>query len=202
MRRPANHVRARGLSRVGLLAAAAAAGAAVALATGMAFGSSFTLSAHKNVHVTNDPTKMFRVKPVNTHEAVAVGPSGYAVYTFQGETTHHLICKSKGGTGCLGFWPPVQVKSAKGISKAPGIKGKLGTFNRSGVGLQVTLNGQPLYYFLPDIQSHNKGQAVGDELKTFGSIWHIVTAGSAQGTRSSQPTMPPTTTTTTPYVWG
>jgi predicted lipoprotein with Yx(FWY)xxD motif len=182
--------------------AAALAGSAVAVIAGIASASSFTLNVHKNVHVTNDPTKSFRVKPVNKHEAVAVGPAGYAVYTFQGETTHHLICTSKGASGCLGFWPPVQVKSAKGISKAPGIKGKLGTFNRKGVGLQVTLNGQPLYYFSPDIMSHNKGQAVGDQLKTFGSIWHIVTAGSGNASQGPPPTMPSTTTTTTPYPPG
>ena len=54
---------------------------------------SFTLKVAKNVHVTNTPTKSFRVKAVDVHEAVAVGQSGYAVYTFQGETTRHLICK-------------------------------------------------------------------------------------------------------------
>jgi hypothetical protein len=36
------------------------------------------------VHVTNTPTKKFRAKPVDTTESVAVGPSGYPVYTFQG----------------------------------------------------------------------------------------------------------------------
>ena len=35
-------------------------------------------------------------------------------------------------------------------------------------------NGKPLYYFTPDIQAGNKKMATGDELKTFGSIWHIV----------------------------
>ena len=204
MRRSAKSHRAQLLPRTAVFLAAALAGSALALVAGMAAASSFTLRVHKNVHVTNDgPTKPFRVKRVNTREAVAVGPSGYAIYTFQGETTRHLICKSKGANGCLGFWPPVQVKSANGISKQSGIKGKLGSFNRKGVGVQLTLNGQPLYYFTPDIMSGNKGQAQGDELKTFGSIWHIVTAdpGSvAPGPTSPQPTMPTTgTTTTNPY---
>jgi predicted lipoprotein with Yx(FWY)xxD motif len=187
-----------------VIVAAALAGSAVAVIAGMAAASSFTLRVHKNVHVTNDGlTKPFRFKRVNKHEAVAVGPIGYAVYTFQGETTHHLRCTSTGANGCLGFWPPVQVKSAKGIRLAPGIKGKLGSFNRKHVGLQLTLNGQPLYYFAPDIMSGNKGQAQGDELKTFGSIWHIVTADSGNvspGPASPQPMMPTTSTTTTnPY---
>jgi predicted lipoprotein with Yx(FWY)xxD motif len=198
----------RRLPQAGGLLAADLAGSAVAVIAGMAAASSFTLKVAKDVHVTNSPTKAFRVKPVDTHEAVAVGPAGYAVYAFQGETTHHIICKktSNSSTNCWGFWPPVSVKSATGISKQSGIKGKLGTFHNHGL-LQLTLNGQPLYYFLPDIQSLNKRQATGDELKTFGSIWHIVkaNAGVASGPTSPEPTMPttsPTTTTTTPYTWG
>ena len=156
---------------------AGVAGVAVLAVAGTAIANSFTLKTLKNVHVTNTPTKMFRVKAVDTHEAVAVGPTGYAVYTFQGETTHHIICKktTSASTNCWAFWPPVSVSSAKGISKPPGIKGKLGTFRIHGT-LQVTLNGQPLYYFTPDLTSHNKHVATGDELKTFGSIWHIVKA--------------------------
>jgi len=68
---------------------------------------------------------------------------------------------------------------------------------------QLTLNGQPLYYFTPDITSKNKHEATGDELKTFGSIWHIVKAASAS-TKSSQPApMPTTSTSTSPSpTWG
>jgi hypothetical protein len=51
----------------------------------------------------------------------------------------------------------------------------------------VTLGGKPLYYFTPDIQSGNKKQATGDELKTFGSIWHIVTVGKSKTTNSPPP---------------
>jgi predicted lipoprotein with Yx(FWY)xxD motif len=179
--------------RVALLSAAALAGSAVAVVAGMAAASSFTLKIHRNVHVTNDPTKAFRVKPVNTHEAVAVGPSGYAVYTFQGETARHLICTS---ASCLGAWPLVSPASAK-VSKQSGIKGRLGTFHHRG--LDLTLNGQPLHYFALDIKARNKGQATGDELGTFGSIWHVVQAsagGASPGTTSS-------TSPTTPYPpWG
>jgi predicted lipoprotein with Yx(FWY)xxD motif len=144
------------------------------------------------------------VRSVNKHESIAVGPSGYAVYTFQGETTHHIICHKTGSqsTNCWGFWPPVSVKSAKGISAQTGIKGKLGTFHNHGT-LQLTLNGQPLYYFSPDLMSGHKATAQGDELKTFGSIWHLVPGGSAvsSGKTSSQPTVSTSTSTTTtsPY---
>jgi predicted lipoprotein with Yx(FWY)xxD motif len=185
-----------------ILTAIAAVGA-LAVA-GMAIGKSFTLRVTNNVHVTNTPTKSFRVKAVDAHEAVAVGPSGYPVYTFQGETTHHLICKktSSAATNCWAFWPPVSPSGAGAVTKQSGISGKLGTFKNHGV-TQLTLNGRPLYYFTPDIMSHNKHQATGDELKTFGSIWHIVKASDpSNGTAPAS--MPTTPTTTNPYPngWG
>jgi len=204
MPRPIKRDRKRGLSRAALLLVAGLTGSALAVIAGMAAASSFTLRVAKNVDVTNTPTKAFRVKPVDTHETVAVGPAGYAVYTFQGETTHHIICQktSNAKTNCWAFWPPVSVASAKGISKAAGIKGKLGTFRNHGT-LQLTLGGQPLYYFTPDLQSKNKLQATGDELKTFGSIWHIVTAdpGPAAGPTSPEPTVTMTTTTPAPNTY-
>ncbi|HTX12048.1 MAG TPA: hypothetical protein VME22_25745 [Solirubrobacteraceae bacterium] len=174
----------------------------VLVAASMAIAKSFTLKVANNVHVTNAAAAQFAVKPVNTHEAVAVGPSGYAVYTFQGETTHHLICKktSNASTNCWAFWPPVSPSSSS-VTKQSGISGKLGTFRNHGT-LQLTLNGQPLYYFTPDIMGHNKHQANGDELKTFGSIWHVVKA-SDPSTGTSMSTTPATSSTpTTPSSWG
>jgi predicted lipoprotein with Yx(FWY)xxD motif len=182
-----------------LVMALAVAGLAVAALAGIAVAKSFTLKVATNVHVTNTPTKAFRVRAVDVREAVAVGPAGYAVYTFQGETTHHLICKKTGNssTNCWAFWPPVSAKSAKGLSAQSGIKGKLGTFRNHGT-LQLTLGGKPLYYFTPDIMSHNKRMATGDELKTFGSIWHIVSA-SASGKAKNSP--PPSTNPPLPPGW-
>jgi predicted lipoprotein with Yx(FWY)xxD motif len=124
------------------------------------------------------------------------------VYTFQGETTHHIICKKTNNksTNCWAFWPPVNPSAAGGVSKASGIKGRLGSFKNHGQ-TQLTLNGQPLYYFTPDIMTGNKHQATGDELKTFGSIWHVVKAqgSSSQSSQSSTPPMQTTTTSTNPY---
>lgn len=161
-------------------AAVIAAGLAATIGTAIAIASTSTLRVLKNVHDDNATYAQFAVKAENKTEAVAVGPAGHAVYTFQGETTHHIICKktSNAATNCWGFWPPVSVASKKGLSKQTGISGKLGTFRNHGT-LQVTLNGQPLYYFMPDLMSGNKHLAQGDELKTFGSTWHLVTPHSA-----------------------
>ena len=175
MSRPRNQDLGRHPSRSALTLVAALTALAVAAFAAVAVAKSFTLRVARHVHVTNTPTKAFRVRPVNVHEAVAIGASGYAVYTFQGETTHHIICKktTSAATNCWAFWPPVSVPSAKGLHEQSGIHGKLGTFHNHGT-LQLTLNGKPLYYFTPDIQAGNKKMATGDELKTFGSIWHIV----------------------------
>jgi predicted lipoprotein with Yx(FWY)xxD motif len=180
----------------------AVTGFALAVVAGLAVAKSFTLKVSNNVHVNNTVLAKAGIpvkKMVNVHESVAVGPNGYAVYTFQGETTHHLICKktSSAATNCWGFWPPVTASSAKNLSAQRGIKGKLGTFKNHGL-RQLTLGGKPLYYFTPDIMGHNKKSASGDELKTFGSTWHIVTAGGTvkQGSNSTTSTTSTTTSTT------
>jgi predicted lipoprotein with Yx(FWY)xxD motif len=184
----------------GTLFGAVAAVGVLAVAS-MALAKSFTLRVARDEHVTNAEAAKFAVKPVNTHEAVAVGPSGYAVYTFQGETTHHIICHktTNASTDCWAHWPPVSPAGRGAVSKQAGISGKLGTFKNHGV-TQLTLNGRPLYYFTLDIMSHNKRQANGDELKTFGSIWHIVKAdpsssapGAATGTGAARTSTTPTT---------
>src|SRR5438105_9866443 len=73
-----------------------------------------TVTIGTSVHVTNTPTKAFRVRPVDTTEPVAVGPTGYPVYTFQGETAQHIICEKTASakTNCWAFWPPVSVRSS------------------------------------------------------------------------------------------
>jgi predicted lipoprotein with Yx(FWY)xxD motif len=191
-------------SAVIVLAAVVAFGALAVVS--MAIAKSFTLRVANNVHVTNAALAKVAAKPVNTHESVAVGPSGYAVYTFQGETTHHIICQktSNPSTNCWAFWPPVSPSGSGALSKQAGISGKLGTFKNHGV-TQLTLNGRPLYYFTPDIKAGNKHQATGDELKTFGSIWHIVKASdpssSMPGTATGSGTTP-TTPTSSGSTWG
>jgi predicted lipoprotein with Yx(FWY)xxD motif len=200
MPRPTNSGRARRLPRAAIVLVAGLTGFALAAIAGIAAASApFTLKVQKNTHVTNAAFSSFRVRAVDKREAVAVGRSGYAVYTFQGETTRHIICRKTGSqsTNCWGFWPPVTVKSAKGLSAQTGIKGKLGAFHNHGV-LQLTLNRQPVYYFTPDLMSGHKGTAQGDELRTFGSIWHIVTADPAVASAPSTTGSTTTSTTTSP----
>src|SRR6201999_2583514 len=104
----------RGRATVGL--AAAAAGFAAAGFTGLALASG--------------PTTLKTSHNAQVGKTIAVDSKGRTVYVLKPETTHHLLCTSK---QCLQFWPPVTVKSAHAkLSKATGIKGKLGVIHRNG----------------------------------------------------------------------
>ncbi len=121
--------------------------------------------------------------------SVAVGPSGLCRLHLPGrdDPPPDLSQDEQRQHQLLGFLAAGVGQLEQGLEQAQkGIKGQLGTFRNHGT-LQLTLNGQPLYYFTPDLQSRNKRQATGDELKTFGSIWHIVTAGSGRTRRDEQP---------------
>jgi len=142
-----------------LLAAAIATGvlATAALAAG------FTLSVKKNAKVTNTSTGK------SSHANLDVTSKGFAVYMLTGDSRTHPQCTSK---KCLQFWPPLTVKSAKKLTHASAVKGKLGTWKRKGF-IQVTLNGHPLYTFLGDAKP---GVATGEGIANFGGVWHPMLA--------------------------
>ena len=121
-----------------------------------------------------------------SHETIVTTSSGAALYALSGETTHHLKCTNSRASS---FWPPLKAKSAKSLSKATGIKGKLGIIHRNGFS-QVTLAGHPLYRFALDKQ---KRVATGQDVMNFGGTWHVVTASSHK-TSSSSTTTGSTTT--------
>lgn len=153
---------------------------------GVALANGFTVKVAKNASVTN-------VLKVTTTENIVVTSRGRAVYELSGDRKGNPKCKKS--NGCFAVWPPVTVKSRRQLSKGPGIKGRLGTWRRSGI-LQVTLSGHPLYRFSGDSR---KDAATGQGLHSFGGTWHVVTAPAGSGTTTSTPT---TTTTTMPTGCG
>jgi predicted lipoprotein with Yx(FWY)xxD motif len=169
---------------------AALAGIASAAMVGLAVAKTLTLQVAKSATVSNQTGS-------TKTEAVVVNTKGHVVYMLSGDTTKHPKCTK--ANGCFGFWPPVTVSSAKSLSKAAGVKGKLGVFKRNGF-MQVTLGGHPLYTFLNDPK---KAKATGEGLKSFGGTWHVV-KGPSGGTSStgSTTTSPPVMsgpTPTSPY---
>ena len=165
---------------------AALAGLASAALVGFAVARTLTLQTAKNASVTNQ-------SGMTKTEGIVVNSKGRAVYTLGGDTTSHPKCTK--ANGCFSFWPPVTVSSAKSLSKAAGVKGKLGTFKRNGM-IQVTLGGHPLYTFSND---HKRNNATGEGVNAFGGIWHVV-KDAGRGSPSSVTTTTTTSnTTTSPY---
>jgi predicted lipoprotein with Yx(FWY)xxD motif len=166
------------------IAVAAIAGLASAALVGLAVARTLTLQVAKSASVTNQSR-------VTKTEDIVINGKGRAVYTLSGDTTRHPKCTK--ANGCFSFWPPVTVSSTKSVSKAPKVKGRLGTFKRNGI-IQVTLGGHPLYTFSNDHQKHH---ATGEDLNGFGGIWHVIKA--AGGGSPSSSTTTSTGTTTSPY---
>jgi predicted lipoprotein with Yx(FWY)xxD motif len=126
-------------------------------------------------------------------EKIVVDAHGRTLYALSPETTHHLLCKS---SECLKFWPPLTVRSSKTkLVAGSGVHGHLRILRRSNGMLQVTLGGLPLYHFSGDSA---EGAANGENIKSFGGTWHVISAatGVAQAPSSTETT--PTSTTPTP----
>ncbi len=87
-----------------------------------------------------------------------VGTDGMTLYNFTKDTLNQSVCYDQ----CAIAWPPLLVKSAAGITVAAGIPGKFDTTARKDGTLQVTYNGQPLYYWFHDkIAGDTTGNRVG-----------------------------------------
>ncbi len=162
---------------------AVTAGFAAAALVGVALAKAFTLQVAKNARVTNQ-------SGTTKSENIAVNSRGFAVYTLTGDSKSHPKCTK--ANGCFTFWPPLKVSSPKQLSKATGIKGKLGVWHRDGF-FQVTLAGHPLYRYAGDTQRHS---ATGEGVVSFGGTWHVQTAAGSMGASATTPTTTMTTTTT------
>jgi predicted lipoprotein with Yx(FWY)xxD motif len=148
--------------RSALVLLAAVAGFGTAALVSVALAKTFTLQIASNAKVD-----------ASSHGNIVVNSRGQAVYWLTGDSRRHPKCTKK--NGCFKFWPPIKVPSAKKLSKVRGIKGKLGVWHRNGF-FQVTVDGHPLYTFSFD---HQKRDATGEGLTTFGGTWHVRTASGA-----------------------
>lgn len=166
---------------------AATAGFGAAALVGVALAKTLTLQVAKNARVTNQ-SGMTKI------ENIAVNSRGFAVYMLSGDSKSHPKCIK--ANGCFSFWPPLRVSSAKQLSKATGIKGRLGVWHRDGFS-QVTLAGHPLYRYAGDSQRRS---ATGEDIVSFGGTWHVEkAAGSSAGAMAPAPTTTMTSTTSCLY---
>jgi len=175
MRRPLRFFHARP-GRPGMILLAVAGVATLALA-GIAMAKVLTLKVANNAPVTN-------TAGMTTNENIAVTSHGRGVYMLTGDSKRHPKCKS---SSCFAIWPPVTVHSARHLSKAAGIHGKLGTWRRNGF-IQLTLGGHPLYMYSGD---NRKDVANGEGIVSFGGTWHVIKASSSQGSSGTSTTSSP-----------
>jgi predicted lipoprotein with Yx(FWY)xxD motif len=85
---------------------------------------------------------------------VLTGANGLTLYTHAGDTATTSTCTGS----CLAAWPPLTVAAAPQAAAAPGVNGQLATFARPEGSIQVTYDGQPLYYWQGDTKP---GDATG-----------------------------------------
>lgn len=181
----------RRIARGAALLTVALAGFAAAALAGIALAKTFTIKVARDAQVMS-------LGGASKQESIVVNSHGRALYTLSGDTKRHPKCTK--ASGCFAFWPPAKV-SSKNVTKASGIRGKLGVWRRDGF-LQLTIAGHPLYTFSQDTR---KDVATGQGIRTFGGVWHVRTASGAASSSPSTSTTPPTTTTppytTTPYPY-
>lgn len=96
-----------------------------------------------------------------------VGSNGKTLYVFQKDSLDHSNCTG----GCASLWPPLVVAAGQTPTKAGQLPGSLGTIKRNNGKYQVTYNGMPLYYFLPDT---SPGKVTGQGIQSFGGAWYVV----------------------------
>ncbi len=77
---------------------------------------------------------------------VLTGANGLTLYTHAGDTATASSCTGN----CLAAWPPLTVAVAQQAAAAPSVTGQLATFVRPDGRIQVTYDGQPLYYWQGD----------------------------------------------------
>jgi predicted lipoprotein with Yx(FWY)xxD motif len=123
---------------------------------------SFTLitAMSSNVALAHNPgalAPLTEIKIADGRDIVA-HPSGRVVYTFDPDTTNVSNCYD----ACARTWPPVIMQSAAGL-QAP-----MGVTKRKTGELQLTMEGNPLYFYIGDSAA---GDIKGDGL---GNVWHII----------------------------
>ena len=101
---------------------------------------------------------------------VVADVKGEAFYVFGKEQSSKSRCYG----ACARAWPPVLTSGKPRAGK--GVKAKLlGTTKRSNGKLQVTYDGQPLYYYVDD----TPGNILCQNVSEFGGLWLVVSPGGA-----------------------
>ncbi|HET7034904.1 MAG TPA: hypothetical protein VFI42_04415 [Thermomicrobiaceae bacterium] len=117
-----------------------------------------------------DPT--VTVTSNNSLGMILTDPAGKTLYIFKKDTPNTSNCYDT----CAQNWPPLIIKSGQPVAPA-NLAGGLGTATRKDGSVQVTYQGQPLYYYIKDDEAGDiYGQGIGN-------VWFVVNpAALAAGT--------------------
>jgi predicted lipoprotein with Yx(FWY)xxD motif len=100
---------------------------------------------------------------VGTH---LIGYNGMALYTYAPDK--QSPGKSACTGGCAANWPPYIVGPEDNVAQVKaGVSGKVDTIIRADGKIQVTYNGNPLYFYIKDTPSATNGQGIG-------GVWFVV----------------------------
>ncbi|NDJ63197.1 MAG: hypothetical protein GYB67_18905 [Chloroflexi bacterium] len=90
---------------------------------------------------------------------ILVGANGMTLYTFANDEAGVSNCVD----GCAANWPPLTIAEGAEAVAGEGIEGEIAAIERADGTLQITYNGEPLYYWVRDvIPGDTTGHNVGD----------------------------------------
>ncbi|MDZ7728985.1 MAG: hypothetical protein U5Q44_12740 [Dehalococcoidia bacterium] len=98
-----------------------------------------------------------------------VGPDQMTLYIFEMDEAGVSNCTGD----CAAAWPPLTVAEGEEPTAGDGVEGELGTIERDDGSQQVTLDGQPLYYWASD---EEPGDATGQGVQ---DVWFVIEASAA-----------------------
>lgn len=107
--------------------------------------------------------------PVNVATSAALGDylageEGMTLYVFAKDGPDSSKCVD----ACAETWPPYLIASNEPLTPGEGVTGTVGSFARADGSLQVTYNGQPLYYYSADVSAGDtRGEGIG-------GVWSVV----------------------------
>jgi predicted lipoprotein with Yx(FWY)xxD motif len=127
-------------------AGATTASSGLTIATGSAGGSPAP-SAGETPEASNDGSTLTVNLAAGSAGSYLTGDAGKALYFYKKDSQSDSACTS---SKCTSSWPPLTLSKGHKATAGDGVTGTIATFARADGKKQVTINGQPLYYFAGD----------------------------------------------------
>lgn len=123
-----------------------------------------TTTADGGVTTTSAPTGAAGIHVADSDLGpILVDPDGFTLYVFTADSDGESACYD----ACADLWPPVPAETGLGPDVDASI---FGSTTRTDGMEQLTVNGQPLYLYTPDV---SPGDTTG---QGFNAVWFVVDA--------------------------